>query len=209
MFASAGDYDRFAELLAEGLTRDRVPLYAYCLMPNHWHLVLHAADSTQIARLIHWVTTRHVRAWHEYRGTAGEGHLYQGRYKAFPVQTDEHFIVLCRYVERNPVRAGLVERAYQWRWSSHAAHIGRTSSHLTLKTNSWPVPRPDEWGDWVDLPQSDSEVAEIRAAIRRGTPFGDGQWRERLGAKTSGGLSLRRRGRPRKQRADAQSVSQK
>lgn len=209
MFSSAGDYDRFSELLEEGLTRNRVPLYSYCLMPNHWHLVLHAADGAQIASLMHWVTTKHARAWHTYRGTTGEGHLYQGRYKAFPVQTDQHFLVVCRYVERNPLRAGLVERAYDWRWSSHATHIGRRSSHATLKTASWPVARPHEWRDWVDLPQSESELAEIRAAIRRGTPFGDGPWQQRFAATVDPCSPRRRRGRPRKRGADHRSFSQR
>jgi putative transposase len=207
MFTTAGDYDRFAELLAEGLTRAGVPLYAYCLMPNHWHLVLRAADGAQIGRLMHWVTTKHARAWHTYRGTTGEGHLYQGRYKAFSVQADEHFLVVCRYVERNPLRAGLVEHAHEWRWSSHASHIGRASSHATLTTASWPVARPHEWREWVDLPQSDSEVAEIRAAIQRGTPFGSSPWRERFGATADRGPPPRGRGRPRKRSADTPSRS--
>jgi putative transposase len=209
MFSSAADYNHFAELLAEGLSRDGVPLYAYCLMPNHWHLVLRVADAAQIAKLMHWVTTKHARAWHTYRGTTGEGHLYQGRYKAFSVQADQHFLVVCRYVERNPLRAGLVEHAYEWRWSSHARHIGRASSQATLRTDSWPVARPQEWREWVDLPQSESELAEIRTAIRRGTPFGDGSWRERFAATVDRCSPRRRRGRPRKQHADAHILSEK
>jgi putative transposase len=201
MFASSGDYARFAELLAEGLTRTAVPLYAYCLMPNHWHLVLRAADGKQLAGLMHWVTTKHANAWNAYRGMVGEGHLYQGRYKAFPVQADEHFLVVCRYVERNPLRAGLVERASDWTWSSHRAHIesgaGRASGPLTLTTSPWPVERPANWQNWVDLPQSDTEVAEIRTSLRRGAPFGAESWREEVAAKTGRKWSLPGRGRPR------------
>ena len=198
MFTRGGDYDSFADLLAEGLSRERVPLYAYCLMPNHWHLVLRVADGSNLARLMQWVTTKHAAAWHAYHQTTGEGHLYQGRYKAFPVQTDEHFLTLCRYVERNPVRAGLVERAAQWRWSSHRAHIGRGSGGIRLRTIEWPVPRPEAWREWVERPQTDAEVEAIRMAVRRGVPYGSDPWREMIAANTGRTWSLRPRGRPRK-----------
>ena len=201
MFASRGDYAHFVELLAEGLTRADVPLYAYCLMPNHWHLVLRAVDGKQLACLMRWVTTKHANAWNAYRGMVGEGHLYQGRYKVFPVQADEHFLVVCRYVERNPVRAGLVRHAADWRWSSHRAHIGngtdREPGRVALTTSPWPVERPAEWKDWVDLPQTDTELAEIRTSLRRGAPFGAESWREEVAVKTGRKWSSRPRGRPR------------
>jgi putative transposase len=207
IFANGGDYRRFVELLAEGLSREGTPLYAYCLMPNHWHLVLRAADGQQLARLMHWVATKHASAWNAYRGIVGEGHLYQGRYKTFPVQADEHFLVVCRYVERNPVRAGLVERASEWKWSSHRAHIWRGAGHeaggVALSTSPWPVQRPAEWQDWVDLPQSDTEIAEIRTSLRRGAPFGAERWREDVAAKTGRKWSFLARGRPRKKRGQA------
>lgn len=198
MFSSAGDYDRFAHLLAEGLNRERIPLYAYCLMPNHWHLVLRVADGASLARLMRWVTTKHATAWHAYHQTIGEGHLYQGRYKAFVVQSDEHFLALCRYVERNPVRAALVEQAEHWRWSSHRAHIGRETRGLGLLTSEWPVGRPVDWREWVNRPQTDAEVDAIRTAVRRGVPYGTDAWRETIAASTGRTWSLRPRGRPRK-----------
>jgi putative transposase len=176
-------------------------------MPNHWHLVLRAADGQQLSRLMHWVATKHATAWNAYRGIAGEGHLYQGRYKTFPVQTDEHFLVVCRYVERNPVRAGLVEHASEWKWSSHRAHIGcgagRAIGGVAPATSPWPVQRPADWQDWVDLPQSETELAGIRTSLRRGAPFGAESWRDEIAAKTGRKWSLRARGRPRKKRGQA------
>jgi putative transposase len=197
MFAHGADYASFCDVLAEGLARERTPLYAWCLMPNHWHLVLRASDGANLARLMHWVTTKHAAAWHGYRETTGEGHLYQGRYKAFAIAADEHFLVVCRYVERNPVRAGLVEDAAAWRWSSHRAHVDHPHATIIPSVAEWPVRRPADWREWVDLPQSDSELAHVRASVRRGIPFGSARWATPLLEEAKKrGIEFRPRGRP-------------
>src|SRR2546423_15295545 len=87
-------------------------------MPNHWHLVLKPERDRELSRFVGRLTLTHTQRWHAYRGTAGSGHLYQGRFKAFPVEADDHFLTLCRYVERNAFRAGLVGPAAQWPWGS-------------------------------------------------------------------------------------------
>lgn len=197
LFLRDGDYRAFCEILSEGLAREAVPLYAWCLMPNHWHLVVHVRDSAQLARAMHWVTTKHVRAWHQHRDTTGEGHLYQGRYKAFAVEADAHFLVVCRYVERNPVRAGLVRAADEWRWSSNRSHIGAQGAMAAPRLAPWPVVRPKEWQEWVDLPQSDTELAAMRTCVRRGAPFGSLRWTDELLARARRrGVHFRPRGRP-------------
>ena len=91
---------------------------AFCLMPNHWHLVLWPAHDGELARFMQKLTVTHVRRWLEYRHRVGQGGIYQGRYKSFPPQDDAHFTTVVRYVERNPVRANVVRRAEAWRWSS-------------------------------------------------------------------------------------------
>src|SRR6266850_1096513 len=91
---------------------------AYCVMPNHWHLVLWPRADGDFSHYVGWLTLTHTQRWHAYQHTVGTGHLYQGRFKSFPVQTDEHVLTVCRYVERNPVRAGLVPQAEHWRWGS-------------------------------------------------------------------------------------------
>ena len=93
-------------------------LLAYCVMPNHWHLVVWPHQDGALSRFMNWLTLTHTQRWHQHRHSVGEGHVYQGQFKSFPVETNEYFLVVCRYVERNAVRAGLVERAEQWRWSS-------------------------------------------------------------------------------------------
>jgi putative transposase len=94
------------------------------LLPNHWHLVLWPARDAELSTYAQWLTVTPVRRRHEHRHTRGPGPLYQGRFKSFPVLEDDHFFTLCRYVERNPLRANLVARAKQWRWSSlwHRSH---------------------------------------------------------------------------------------
>jgi len=119
LFEHGGDFAAFEAVLAEALEAfPGVELFAYCLMHNHWHLVVRPRRDGELGRFVQRLTVTHVRRRHEHRGTTGRGHLYQGTYKSFPVQADEHLLALCRYVERNAMRAGLVRRAAEWRWCS-------------------------------------------------------------------------------------------
>src|SRR4051794_21209388 len=110
LFRKAEDFEAFGRVLAEGLARYPVDLFTWCLMGNHWHLVLRPRADRALADLMRWVGVTHVRRHHAHHHTSGGGHLYQGRYKSFPVEDDRHFLVLCRYVESNPLRAKLVRR---------------------------------------------------------------------------------------------------
>src|SRR5580658_3294321 len=87
-------------------------------MPNHWHLVLKPHEDRELSLFVGWLTLTHTQRWHAHRRDAGSGHVYQGRFKSFPVQADRHFLTVARYVERNPLRANLVASAADWRWSS-------------------------------------------------------------------------------------------
>ena len=198
LFERASDYDFFLETLAAGVDRSGVELFAFCVMPNHWHLVVTPQDATRLATFLHWITTKHALAVHAFNETTGVGHVYQGRYKAFPVQSDEHFLILCRYVERNPVRAGLVARAADWAWSSHRANAHGTTVLPQARLSEWPVARPHDWADWVDRPQTDAELADVRRSVSRGTPFGSMPWRDVLGHAFPSYAARNTRGRPRK-----------
>src|SRR6476620_1726490 len=114
LFESDGDYLAMLRVLSETTERVPVRLLAWCLMPNHWHLVLWPAKDGQLGQFMQRRTTTHVRRWRLHRHSVGHGHLYQGTYKSFPVEEDEHFYSVCRYVERNPLRAKLVRRAADW-----------------------------------------------------------------------------------------------
>ncbi len=143
MFAARTDFLLFEALLAEEREAAGVQLYAWCLMPTHWHLVARPEAPGGLTRFMRRLTQRHTQLWHKARGTRGQGHLYQGRYKAFPVQDDDHFLTVCRYVERNPLRAGLVARAADWRFGS-LWRLRRRGS--PPRPDPWPVPRPSWLG---------------------------------------------------------------
>jgi putative transposase len=166
---------------------------AYCLMHNHFHLALWPIGDGDLSRWMHWLLTTHVRRYQKHYHTSG--HIWQGRFKAFPVQEDDHLRVLLRYIERNPLRAGLVERAEDWPWSSL---YGKPSAAPALiQLDPGPAPRGAEWVEAVNAPMFESDVALVRESIRRYRPLGDLTWT--LAAARSLGLeyTLRPPGRPR------------
>ena len=118
IFEKVEDYEAFDRVLMAAHERVSMRTVAYCVMPNHWHLVLWPRRDGDLSRFMGWLTLTHTQRWHAHHQTAGTGHLYQGRFKSFPVQNDDHMLTVCRYVERNPLRAGPVVRAETWRWSS-------------------------------------------------------------------------------------------
>jgi putative transposase len=144
IFDSPTDFEAFERVLGEAQVVHPVPLLSYCIMPNHWHLVLAPKADGDLSRFVGWLTLTHTQRWHAHGHTAGSGHLYQGRFKSFPVQDDEHFLTVCRYVERNPVRAGLVEGAEHWRWGS-LWRRSQATCEPPLLLGDWPMPRPAEW----------------------------------------------------------------
>ena len=143
---------------------------------------------------MHWLQNTHVRRYH--RHYHGSGHVWQGRFKSFPVQGDEHLLTVLRYVERNPVRAGLVGRSAEWRWSSagHWSPEGPRPHWL----DPGPVARPADWSDWVDQPLTPDETAQVETSLKRGRPFGGDGWVTATAARLGLAASLRPIGRPRK-----------
>ncbi len=170
---------------------------SYCVMPNHWHLVLWPERDGELAAFMQRLTVTHVTRWQRYKRRVGEGHVYQGRYKSFPVEHDEHFYQLARYVECNPLRAGLVERCDAWQWSSlwRRTHGDAESRRLLSR---WPLPLPRTWLDHVQQPQHESELAAVRRSIERGSPLGDADWTKRIAKRLGLEFTQRSRGRPKK-----------
>ncbi len=119
-------------------------LLAYCLMPNHFHLLLWPREDGDLSQFMRWLTVTHTQRWHAHHRTAGTGHLYQGRFKSFPVESDDNFLTVCRYVERNAVRANLVERAEDWRWGSLSARRAKADEERP-QLAPWPIARPRDW----------------------------------------------------------------
>ena len=191
LFDHPGDYDAFVKVFAEAQDRIPVRCLAYCLMPNHFHLVLWPQTDGELPAFMAWLTATHSKRWHAHRRTAGTGHVYQGRYKAFPVAADMHFLRLCRYVERNSLRAGLVTRAEEWPWCSLAQRAGRNAP---VSLTAWPVPLPPDWADLVQLDVAD-ETQDLRLAVRRSSPFGPRDWREQIAIKLQMESALSPQGR--------------
>ena len=120
LFEKEYDYRAFERIIDQTLRTCRMRICAYCLMPNHWHFVLWPERDGDLSAFMQQMTNTHVKRWKAHFHETGLGHLYQGRFKSFPVQTDEYFYQAVRYVERNALRANLVSRAEDWPWSSLA-----------------------------------------------------------------------------------------
>jgi putative transposase len=194
IFRKPQDFEAFEQTMTEARARISMRILAYCIMPNHWHMVLWPHGDGDLSEWLRWVTVTHTQRYHAHYHSAGTGPLYQGRFKSFPVQEDAHYFTACRYVERNALRANLVTFAKQWRWGSlwHRVH-GITASFL----DEGPIPFPEDWPGCVDQPQTEAELNSLRQSVRRGNPLGDEEWKQRT-AKTLGLEStLRARGRPR------------
>jgi putative transposase len=189
VFHKPGDYDAFVKLLAEAGERIDVRLLAFCLMPNHFHLLLWPRRDGDLSDYMMWLTTAHVRRYHQHYHSSG--HVWQGRFRAFPIQQDEHLLTVHRYVERNPVRADLVRRAEDWRWSSAAP----AREGLPLRT-AGPVNHLADWLAYVNEPQTEAEVEQLPECIRRRRPFGEDQRTHQTAGKMGLPASLRPRGRP-------------
>lgn len=195
IFHKEEDFAAFERILAEGLERYEVELFCYQLMPNHWHLVLRPDRDGQMSQFLRWVTATHTMRYHAHYHTSGAGHVYQGRFKSFPIQADEHFFTVCRYVERNALRAGLVRRAENWRWGSLWRWLEKSEPEPHL-LSPWPIPRLPRWVARVNKALTDAELRSLRTSVQRGRPFGDESWQKSAAKRLHLQSTLRPRGRP-------------
>ena len=191
VYHDAADYDAFSSLMKKACDRIPLRILAFCLMPNHFHLVLWPYKDGDLSRWMQWLLTSHVRRYHRIRGTSGR--VWQGRFKAFPIQEDRHLLTVMRYVERNPVRANLVTKASDWRWSSISGVGSRRWGELLTDS---PVARPDDWEALVNTPMNDAETEALRRCARRNAPYGDCVWKENTARDLGLESSLRSVGRP-------------
>jgi putative transposase len=206
IFQKDGDYEAFERVFAEALEKHPIRVLSYCLMPNHWHLVLWPEEDGQLTAFVRWLTHTHTMRWHAHYHSSGTGHLYQGRFKSFPIQRDDHLYTVLRYVERNPFRANLVPQPEAWRWSS--LHLRHTQDpRVSALLHGWPVPMPRNWLSWVREPQTNAELDAVRRSVVRGTPFGSLAWQKRAAARLGLEATLRPRGRPRKKPAPDAAAS--
>lgn len=124
LFTQSRDYEAFLAVLKEGLERYQAPLVAYCVLKNHWHLLIGPLGKQRLSQVVQWVTATHAVRWHKARRTTGQGPVYQGRFNSTALDDIASVVPMSRYVERNAKSAGLVARAEEWPWSSLAQRLG-------------------------------------------------------------------------------------
>ena len=194
IFAKNRDYEAFEEVLVEAKEQVSMRVLAWCVMPTRWHLALWPHKDGDLSEFVRWLTVTHTQRWHAAHRTAGTGPLYQGRFKSFPIQEDDHLLTVLPYVERNALRANLVQRAEDWRWSSLWRRVRGDATVL----DEGPVPLPGDWRQHVQSVETEAELAALRRSVVRGTPFGADAWQEGTAKRLGLESTLRTRGRPRK-----------
>jgi len=200
IFHKEEDYAAFERVVAEGLEIHDIQLLSYQWMPNHYHLILRPLVDGEMSRFMGWLGGTHTKRYHRHYHTRGQGHLYQGRYKSFPIQDDEHFLTVCRYVERNALRAGLVKRAEQWRWGSLWRWLQRPKPDPKLLT-SWPISRSRGWVARVNEALTVQELKAVRRSTERDSPLGDAKWIESIVRRLHLESTVRPQGRPKTKNA--------
>ena len=202
LFRKDGDYAAFEKVMREAKEWQAIRLLGYCLMPNHWHLVLWPVHDADLSEFLRWLTVTHTQRYHAHYHSAGNGPVYQGRFKSFPIQEDDHMLTVLRYVERNARRASMVARAEEWRWSSLWWRAQGRGAGLV---DDGPVSLPASWLKYVNGPETEAELEGLRRSVVRGRPFGDRSWVQGTAKCLGLEATLRQQGRPRKASAqDAQ-----
>lgn len=195
IFDDSDDYEMFEEVICQARQRVNMRILSYCLMPNHWHMVLWPRKDGDLSKFMGWLTMTHAQRWHARRKTIGSGHLYQGRFKSFPIQKEDHYLTVCRYVERNALSANLVDKAGKWQWCSLWRRVCGDAEAKSLLSRG-PVDFPRNWLSMANKPQTENEVAAICLSITRNRPYGDGKWLKRIVQRLNLESTLRPRGRP-------------
>ncbi len=195
IFDDDQDYQIFEKILNEAIEKFDMRLLAYCVMPNHWHLVVHPKQDGDLAKFMGWLSNTHTRRWHASKNTIGQGHLYQGRYKSFLCQKDDHFITLVSYVECNAKKANLCKLAQDWEWSSiYSREHGSVEQKKML--SEWPVNMPKDYLSLVNQNQDAGEEKFIENSIEKSNPYGDNDWVKKVVKKFGLEQTLRGVGRP-------------
>ncbi len=202
VFDKPEDFEAFLRSMRDLKERRSFELYGYCLMTNHIHLLIKPLETT-ISRVMQSLLVSHTQRYH--RRYKSGGHVWQGRFKSPVVQDDEHLLRVLRYIEANPVKAGMVDRAGDYAWSSFAAHgLGEPNDLLDpaeayqQMTGDTKI-RQRKWSRYVHCQPDEDESRAIGQSIATGLPYGSEGWINALGRKLKLDLTIRPRGRPKKQ----------
>ncbi len=197
IFDADDDYMRFEKILEDVAKEYNMPVLAYTVMPNHWHFLLQPKHNGDLGLFMHRLTSTHTRKVKSQTKTIGTGPLYQGRYKSFIIEKDPHFLTVLKYIERNPVRAGLVANAEEWRWGSAWRRVYGTPQQKDLLA-PLPVPLPKNYPAWINTTESAKELETLRTSVNKGAPFGGESWVTKTVRQFNLAPTLRNPGRPKK-----------
>ena len=197
IFNSPGEFLLFEQLLFDTIELTGMRLLAYTIMLNHWHLALYPRNDGELREFMHQLTNAHTRKVHAITGTNGTGHLYQGRYKSFLVDSDSYLLTLIKYIERNPVRAGLELHPEDWKWGSAWLRVSGPEAKKKMLDYSM-SPLPANYLDWVNTNDKEDDLELIRTSVNKGMPYGRETWVEKMIDAHKLGPTLRGPGRPRK-----------
>ena len=197
IFKKPSDFEAFEQILSEAIVRFDMRLCGYCIMSNHWHLVLWPKEDGDLSAFMKWLTVTHSHRWHVAHGTKSCGHLYQGRFKSFPVQSGSYYRTLMQYIESNPLRSKLVGKPYDWQWGSCAIRHG---AKKPFKISSGPVRLTKSWFEHVeDYVNIDKKIKSVLSeSFKRGSPFGEKQWQEKIATELELESTLKQLERPKK-----------
>jgi putative transposase len=199
LFTKDADFLTFEQTMAEAFERFPLRIIGYTVLPDHWQFVVwpRRGQDDEVSEFFRWLTVTHSLRWRSQQGTIGMGHVYQGRFKSFPIQPDEHLTAVLRSVEASPLRARRVRRADAWRWGSLYRRLHGTAEERALLSDS-PVPPGTKWLELVNRPQSKQELVAIERCIARGQPYGDADWQQKTAQRLDLEHTFRARGRPKK-----------
>jgi len=195
IFFKEKDYVLFENILKDGVLKYDIRLLAYCVMPNHFHLILQPRKDGDLQKFMQWLTLTHTQRWHVQYKSIGTGSLYQGRYKSFLIEEDYHLLTVVRYVERNPLRANLVKNIKNWKYSSLHHRLNNDKSEFLAEL---PIPTPKDYLNFVQTPLTPSELEAARYSVNKSRPYGREVWVDEMIDTYKLDITTRQRGRPKK-----------
>ncbi|MEX0931045.1 MAG: transposase, partial [Candidatus Paceibacterota bacterium] len=196
-FETKDDYEVFESVLVEAVEKYEMGLIAYCCMPNHFHLILKPKNDGDLSIFMYWFSMTLTLRWHAIKKTIGSGHIFQGRYKSFIIQDDEHLLTVMRYVERNPLRAKLVSDVSEWKYSSLYRRLKSGKKQKTILTTEDIVILKD-YLQFLQTPLTLVEIESARNSVKKGVPYGKEEWRDAMVDRFKLQATMREKGRPKK-----------
>ncbi len=193
VFHREKDYLTFLELMKKAKEKFPIKIFAYCIMPNHYHFALMPIEIDHLSKWIHWLTTVHAGKYHHHYQTSG--HIWQDRFKNILVQNDCHLATVLKYIERNPMRSGLVKSAWNWPWSSSREGQREKLNNLL---DERPIKLQMDWEEFVKFPIKTTELENLRKCIKQQLPYGNEKWKLEISKELGIKCFPKPRGRPKK-----------